>query len=108
MSIILPEARLGVTRPIGMLPTPQGRPGIEVLVIDHKVVVHIWRHAVNELGRIISEKFYTVELPASAAAQLAELLHRGSVHAARRRFADERAGEADRTAPVSLLRTPVP
>jgi hypothetical protein len=83
MTIPLCSARLGVLRHIGVLRTPEGRPGIEIVVIDHKVVVHIWRHAADERGRTVSEKFYTIELPAGSAAQCAELLHQASVCAAR-------------------------
>jgi hypothetical protein len=82
MTIRLPSARLGILKHIGVLRTPDGRPGIEIVVTDHKIVLHIWRHAADERGRIMSEKFYTV-LPADSAAQCAELLHQASAHAAR-------------------------
>lgn len=80
---MLPSARLGVARHCGVLTTSDGRPGVEVVAIDHKVVVHQWRHETTPDGRVFSEKFYTVELSANTAAQLAEMLHKASVVAAR-------------------------
>lgn len=83
MSIILPSARMGITQPIGALRTPDGRPGIEVVVIDNMVVLHLWRHEKNGAGRMVSEKHYTVELPAASAGAFAELLHQASIKAER-------------------------
>lgn len=83
MSIILPSARMGIAQPIGALRTPEGRPGIEVVAIDHQVVLHFWRHRPNASGRTVSEKHYTVEMPAASAAAFAELLQQASSKADR-------------------------
>lgn len=76
------KPRMGVARPIGTLSTADGRPGLEVLVIDGQVVMHVWRHAPDAAGRVRSEKVYTVELPAARSADLAELFHQASLKAA--------------------------
>lgn len=53
------------------------------MTIDHKVVMHQWRHETMPDGSVRSEKFYTVEMSASTAAELAEMLHQASVIASR-------------------------
>lgn len=78
-NLVVPSARLGIVRQCGVLLTPDGRPGIEVVAVDHRVLVHIWRHVTGTDGRVSSEKFYTIELPSESAAHLAEALHRSSV-----------------------------
>lgn len=81
-ALILPTARLGFFRHHGALITPEGRPGVEVVNIDHKVVVHLWRHVRGPDGRVRSEKFYTLEFGSGTGAQLSEMIHRASVAAA--------------------------
>lgn len=73
---------MGIAHQIGALRTPDGRPGIEVAVINNKVVLHFWRHEMNANGRMVSEKHYTVELPAASAETFADLLHHASITAA--------------------------
>jgi hypothetical protein len=80
MDILLPTARLGLSRTIAIFNTPENLPGIEVLTIDHKVVLHFWRHQVVA-GRRVSEKFYTVEFESATAANIADAIHRASVAA---------------------------
>ena len=71
---IVGRARLGLSRAFGMLPTPEGRPALEILTVDHKVILNIWKHSPTPLGGVHSEVFYKVELPAATAERLAECL----------------------------------
>lgn len=80
---IIGRARLGLSRAFGMLPTPEGRPALEVLTVDHKVIINIWKHSPTLAGGVHSEVFYKVELPAGTAERLAECLGKAAKHASR-------------------------
>ena len=90
MSLLLPEARLGLMRHIGALRDDAGRPRLEVLGIDHLAVIHVWEYPLAR-GRPRAEKVYTVELSGHKAEQAAEMLDQMAIYATSGRVGCRRA-----------------
>ena len=65
MSLLIPRARIGLSRHFGAMFDAERRNGLEIIAMGDQVVMHIWKDGV---------KFYTVEAPPQRAQQIAELL----------------------------------